>query len=195
MSNYSEKILNYALKDGISSRYLRLKQGEGIKDIGALTHKAEASEALKQGKNLFLQGETGIGKSFLAFELMFDFKVQTNGYGRFYYNRASVLFGEYRGAYNNIAKTLEGVFMKESLFYEEPPTKCKYVVIDEIDDLPDWSILNEIIISAYDKLVPVILIGNLSVETFAKTLSAKAYSRFKETSLVLAMDGEDLRTK
>lgn len=192
MANLSEKIVDLAMCDGISRRFIDLYQKGAVYET---PYNAMASEALKQGKGLFLQGSTGVGKSFLAFQLMLDFKLQTNGYGRFYYNRASVLFGEYRGAYNNIAKVLEQVFKKESFFYEEPPTKCKYVIIDEIDEMPDWNILNEIIISAYDALVPVILIGNLSVGEFKSALSDKAFSRFNENSLILAMQGEDLRGK
>ena len=192
MLNLTENIVRYSLKDGISPRFLDLAQKGLIRDLG---FKKPASEALKQGCSLFLQGDTGIGKSFLAFELMLDFKIYTNGYGRFYHNRASVLFGEYRGAYNNIAKVLSSVFTKESFLYGEPPSKCKYVIIDEIDDMPDWSILNEIIISAYDALVPVIFIGNLSIDEFSGALSNKAFSRFNEKALILAMSGEDLRGK
>lgn len=189
-----EKLYSRIVADNISKRYLSHKtQGLVEKDRGALKLKKNASVALKEGKNLLIFGKTGIGKSYLAFDLAFDLKAETNGEVRVFYNRAALIHSDYRASYNNISKVLSGVMAKPSFYFEEPPTPTELIIIDEIDDLVDYTIIDEIIISAYDNAVPLIIIGNISYDEFAEGLSEKAMSRLQENLEILTLDGNDLR--
>lgn len=192
----NEKVLNRLIADNISKRYLAQKLDGLIKDnVGAMAYKAEAIDALKNAKNLLILGETGMGKSYLAFELVFELKIASNGDARFYYNRASILQSDFKANYSNVSKTLESVLSKPSFYYGDEPSPVEVVIIDEVDDLHDYTILNEIIISAYDKLIPVILIGNISYNTLAERLNDKAFSRLSESMAIYSLDGNDLRTQ
>lgn len=191
-----ETLYRHIVADNISKRYLSQKlKGLIESDKGALSLKSQASEALTQGKNLLIIGKTGMGKSYLAFELAFDLKMRTKGDGRFYYNRAIIIHSDYKANYNNISKTLDGILAKPSFYYEEPNVPVELIIIDEIDDLQDFTIINEIIISAYDSAIPVILIGNIDHKELLDKISIKALSRLQENIKVFALNGQDLRTK
>lgn len=192
----NDKLLNRLLADNISKRFLAHKQNGLIKDdVGAMRYKQGAIDALKNAKNLLILGETGMGKSYLAFALVFALKIASNGDARFYYNRASILQSDFKANYSNVSKTLDGVLTKPSFYYGDEPSPVEVIIIDEVDDLRDYTILNEVIISAYDKLIPVILIGNIRYEILAERLSDKALSRLTENMEVYSLDGQDLRTQ
>ncbi len=198
-TNYKDRVFKTARLDSISERFLSDRE-KGLlgQDKGAFVDLNNALNAIRGKKNLLLCGETGRGKTYLAFELAMRLKEQTDGEARIYYNRASVLVSEFKGNFKNIAKTLQGVFAKESIFYNEPPTPCKLVIIDELHQLQnadDWEIINETIMTAYDKLVPLCLIFNDDPKNLLKFLSDMAVSRLKQGGgiVVLEIKGVDLR--
>lgn len=197
--NYKDRVLKTARLDGISERFLSDRE-KGLlgQDKGAFVDLHNALSAMRAKKNLLLCGETGRGKTYLAFELAMRLKEQTCGEARIYYNRASVLVSEFKGNFKNIAKTLQGIFAKESIFYDEQPTPCKFVIIDELHQLQsadDWEIINEIVMTAYDKLVPLCLIFNDNPKNLANFLNIMAVSRLKQGGgvVVLQIKGVDLR--
>lgn len=198
-TNYKYRVLKTARLDGIIERFLSDREnGVLMHDKGAFVDLDNALSALRAKKNLLLCGETGRGKTYLAFELAMRLKEQTWGEERIYYNRASVLVSEFKGNFKNIAKTLQGVFAKESIFYDEPPTPCKFVIIDELHQLQsaeDWEIINEIVMTAYDKIVPLCLIFNDNPKKMLNFISKMAASRLKQGGgiVVLEIKGVDLR--
>lgn len=195
-----ERIYAKARGDGISSLFLAFKKGEnGELDYtkGAMKHKALLEKAVAEGKNALILGKTGTGKSFLAFEVAFGFKSRLNGDLRIYYNRASVLVGDFNGNFKNISKTLDDIFAKESYYYNEPRQPVQLVIIDEIDDLHggnEWQIINEVICTAYDNMTPLVLLGNLDTQMLKNELSAKALSRLLQKTIFINASGKDLRT-
>ena len=197
--NYKDRVLKTARLDSISERFLNDRE-KGLlgQDKGAFVDLHNALSAIRGKKNLLLCGETGRGKTYLAFELAMRLKEQTGGEARIYYNRASVLVSEFKGNFKNIAKILQGVFTKESIFYNEPPTPCKFVIIDELHQLQsadDWEIINEIVMTAYDKLVPLCLITNANPKNLLNFLSDMSASRLQQGGGVVALQikGVDLR--
>lgn len=192
-----ERIYSKAAVDGISSHFLGIKRrGELDYSKGALKFKPQIENAILSGKSACIFGKVGIGKSFVAFDLLFDLKVHSAGEARVYYNRASVLASEFRACFKNISKTLKEVFAKESYYYDDPPIKCEIVVIDELDDLTsadDFQILNELVISAYDNNTRLIFLGNLTLDDLKAKFSNKAYSRLFEMCEFYELDGADLR--
>lgn len=192
-----ERIYSKAAGDGISSHFLGIKRrGELDYKKGALKFKPQIENAILNGKSACIFGKVGIGKSFVAFDILFDFKAHSVGDARVYYNRASVLVSEFKASFKNISKTLNEVFTKESYYYDAPRTKCKIVVIDELDDLTsadDFQILNELIISAYDNDTRLIFLGNLTLDDLKAKFSNKAYSRLFEMCEFYELDGADLR--
>lgn len=198
-ANYKDRVLKTARLDNISERFLSDREnGVLMHDKGAFMDLNDALSAMHARKNLLLCGETGRGKTYLAFELAMRLKEQTGGEARVYYNRASVLVSEFKGNFKNIAKTLQGVFAKESIFYDELPTPCKLIIIDELHQLQsadEWEIVDEIIMTAYDKLVPLCLISNENPKKLLGFLSEMAVSRAKQGGgiEVLEIKGVDLR--
>lgn len=198
-TNYKDRVLKTARLDNISERFLSDREnGVLMHDKGAFVDLNNALSAMRGKKNLLLCGETGRGKTYLAFELAMRLKEQTGGEARIYYNRASVLVSEFKGNFKNIAKTLQGVFSKESIFYDEPPMPCEFIIIDELHQLQsadDWEIINEIVMTAYDKLTPLCLIFNDDPKNLLKFLSRMAVSRLKQGGgiMVLEIKGVDLR--
>lgn len=192
-----ECIYSKAAGDGISSHFLGIKRrGELDYSKGAMRFKPQIENAILNGKSACIFGKVGIGKSFVAFDILFDFKVHSVGDTRVYYNRASVLVSEFKASFKNISKTLKEVFAKESYYYDDPPTKCKIVVIDELDDLTsadDFQILNELVVSAYDNDTRLIFLGNLAVAELKNYFSSKAFSRLFEMCEFFNLDGTDLR--
>lgn len=192
-----ERIYSKAAGDGISSHFLRIKRrGELDYGKGALKFKPQIENAILNGKSACIFGKVGIGKSFVAFDMLFDFKAHSGGDARVYYNRASILVSEFKANFKNISKTLNEIFTKESYYYDDPRTKCKIVVIDELDDLTnadDFQILNELIISAYDNDTRLIFLGNLAVAELKNYFSNKAFSRLFEMCEFFELDGADLR--
>lgn len=199
ITNYKNRVLKTARLDGISERFLSDREdGVLMHNKGAFVDFDNALSALRAKKNLLLCGETGIGKTYMAFQLAMRLKEQTWGEARIYYNRASVLVSEFKGNFKNIAKTLQGIFAKDSVFYDEPPTPCKFIIIDELHQLQnadDWEIINEIVMTAYDKLVPLCLIFNENPKNLLNFLSKMAVSRLKQGGgiMVLEIKGVDLR--
>ena len=146
-----ERIYSKAAVDGISSHFLGIKRrGELDYSKGALKFKPQIENAILSGKSACIFGKVGIGKSFVAFDLLFDLKVHSAGEARVYYNRASVLASEFRACFKNISKTLKEVFAKESYYYDDPPIKCEIVVIDELDDLTSADDFQILLIDEYD---------------------------------------------
>ena len=197
--NYKDRVFKTARLDGISERFLSDREKGLLGQYkGAFVDLHNALSAMRDKKNLLLCGETGRGKTYLAFELAIRLKEQTGGEARIYYNRASVLVSEFKGNFKNIAKTLQGMCTKESIFYDEPPTHCKFVIIDELHQLQsadDWEIISEIVMTAYDKLVPLCLIFNENPKNLLNFLSKMAVSRLKQGGgvVVLEIKGVDLR--
>lgn len=194
-----DRVLKTAQLDNISERFLSDREnGVLMHDKGAFVDLNNALSAICAKKNLLLCGKTGRGKTYLAFELAMRLKEQTGGEARIYYNRASVLASEFKGNFKNIAKTLHGIFVKESIFYDEPPTPCKFIIIDELHQLQsadEWEIVSEIVMTAYDKLVPLCLIYNENPKNLLDFLSDMAVSRLKQGGgiVVLQIKGVDLR--
>lgn len=196
-----ERILKTARLDGIGGRFLTQREQGLIKpDLQSFKDFGEAFNAIKAKQNLLLYGKVGRGKTYLAFELALKLKEQSNGEARIYYNRASVLLSEFKGNFKNISKTLSGVFAKESIFYAEPPTKCQLVIIDELHNIhnsEDFQIFGELIMTAYDNLVPVCFITNETPDCLLGLMSEMVLSRLQDGGgiLTLHIQGEDLRGK
>lgn len=180
-------------RDIDNMRYVNMKlQGKLDRSVGVMPLYDKINDGIKQGRSAVLLGHTGIGKTMTALEIAYEIK-DADKDNRVFYNRLNVLYATHKGHFSDLAKTLEMVFDKESFEYPYPKKQCKVVIIDEIHNCDDSTLLNEIIYHAYDKFVPLILIGNLSVDNLNQRLTDMARSRLQECGDIYNLDGKDLR--
>lgn len=192
-----ERFLKRFRVDIDNERFLALKTQNKLKnDVGYSKIINSALNGLKNGKNHIFLGGVGLGKTICALEIAWRLK-EADMETRVYYSRYSVVQSAFRANFSNLDKTLGAIFTKDSYYYQDAPTRTGLVIIDEVHNAGDYELLNEIIFSAYDKLVPLILIGNCNSEAFGDMISKMAMSRLLENGQIISSvsSGVDLRQK
>lgn len=192
-----DKVFKRCRQDGFSERFLALKAQNHIKDsVGLMKYKnAILNAILNEKKNVLLFGGVGVGKTTFAFEIAFEIK-EKNEDAPVYYNRISMLVSEHKANYSNLQRTIGSIFKRESYYSNMGTMSSKLIILDEVHRSDDYTLLSEIILSAYDEMKPLILIGNESVSAFGKKLDSMSFSRLKENSIILDLSGlKDLRNK
>lgn len=200
MSEIENLILTFLGWEGIPARYINVKQSGAIKDnVGLFTQMQGAIDAFKSDKNIILLGGVGRGKSYFAYDLAFRIKLDIlRAQNRHNYpilcTRASVLVSDFKANFSNIGTTLDKILSYHSYDNSNIKIGVKSLIIDEIDDIGtnDYALLNELIISAYEREMPLILISNKDAKFFAN-FSDKALSRLNANSLIIQAQGADLR--
>lgn len=203
MSELETLILTYLGWEGVPSRYIKAKSSGAISDnVGLFTQMSSAINAFKAKKNIILLGGVGRGKSFFAYDLAFRIKISAlRDFDKHNYpilcNRASVMVSDFKSHFSNIGTTLDSLMTYHSYANSNIKIGVKSLIIDEIDDIGtnDYILLNELIISAYESVMPLILISNKSAESFFANFSDKALSRLNANSLIIQAKGADLRQK
>lgn len=190
------RIYDRLIADGVSARFLQAKRnGQISPQKGYMSQFDRALSLINGQKSIILADGTGCGKSFLCFELICAIKGELALDG-VYYSRASILVGEFKANFSNPKKLIENVFFKSD-WYSGKSELVKCVFVDELHSLTpsDYGIISEIVVAAYDLLVPMVLISNQKdLRDFSENLSDMAKSRMKETFRVLKMKGAvDLR--
>lgn len=176
-----------------NERFIALKQQNAIKeDIGYMKGIKNFLTAFKSGKNQIFLGGVGLGKTICALEIAWRLKCEDMDL-RVHFSRYGVTQSGYKANFGNLEKTLNGIFHKESYYWQDPPQPTKLVILDEVHNSSDFGLLNEIIFSAYDNIVPMIIIGNCSGDDFSKMISTMAMSRLLENGDIISNQGADLR--
>lgn len=201
MSELETLILTYLGWEGVPSRYVNAKKAGLIKDsVGIFNQMSGAISAFKAKKNIILLGGVGRGKSFFAYDLAFRIKMGVlRDFDLHNYpiicNRASVMVSDFKSNFSNIGATLDKILTYHSYSNSHIKIGVKSLIIDEIDDIGtnDYTLLNELIISAYESVMPLILISNKDANSFFANFSDKALSRLNANSLIIQAQGADLR--
>lgn len=201
MSELENLVLTFLSWEGIPARYINAKKSGVIKDnIGLFTQMQGAFKAFNIKKNIILLGGVGRGKSYFAYDLAFRLKLaQIKAHNRHNYpilcTRASVLVSDFKANFSNIGTTLDKILSYHSYANSNVKISAKSLIIDEIDDIGtnDYTLLNELIISAYERVMPLILISNKDANSFFANFSDKALSRLNANSLIIQAQGADLR--
>lgn len=203
MSELENLILTFLSWEGIPARYISAKKSGVIKDnIGLFTQMQGAINAFKADKNIILLGGVGRGKSYFAYDLAFRIKLgilkeQNKHNYPILCTRASVMVSEFKATFSNIGTALDKILSYHSYANSNVKISAKSLIIDEIDDIGtnDYTLLNELIISAYERVMPLILISNKDANSFFANFSDKALSRLNANSLIIQAQGADLRQK
>lgn len=185
----------------IPARYIKAKRDGIINHNIELfaKHLQNAINAFKNGKNIILLGGVGRGKSFLAYEIAYSIKFANLKVGiqdcPITCYRASNIIADYKGNYSNLS-TIEKILSYHSYKNQNWRIGVKGVIIDEIDDIAqnDYTLLNEIVVTCYERMLPLILISNKNARGFFENFSDKALSRLNENSMLIQAQGNDLRT-
>lgn len=191
-----EKFAKILEKEGVSKRYILKKQaGEIDYDVGLLKYHSEAMKSIADGKVIMLLGEVGRGKSFLAYDCIYEFKKPNPMDIRTFCSRASLIVSDYKANYSNLEYIIKKIFNPSSYWYKEGDVDTQLVVIDELHNLKptDYDVISEIVIHAYETLTPLFLIGNYSQKHLKESLAENAISRILENCIAFKVDGEDLR--
>lgn len=191
------KLFKRCRQDGFSERFLALKAQEQISDeVGLMQHKEFILNAiLGEKKNVLLFGDTGIGKTTLALNLAFEIK-EKNEDAPVLYNRLNMIVSAYKANFSNLQTAINSIFKRDSYYSNVGLMNNKLVIIDEVHRCDDYLLLSEIILTAYDSLTPLILIGNENVVEFGKKIDAMVFSRLKENSIIINTNNlKDLRVK
>lgn len=189
----NERFMKQLREDIENERFIALKKQNCLKeDVGYMSSIENFITALKSGKNQIFLGGVGLGKTICALEIAWRFKCENWDF-RVHFSRYNVLQSGYKANFSNLEKTLENIFHKESFYYDSPPQPTKLVIIDEVHNSGDFGLLNEIIFTAYDNIVPMIIIGNCSSNDFSQMISTMALSRLLENGDIISSQGKDLR--
>lgn len=194
------QILQYLTWENIPRRFVEFKKNGLLRyDTELFKHFQNAMEGFKNGKNIVLLGGVGRGKSFLAYELAFRIKLLTmqksdkSDFPIPCY-RASQIVSSWKANFSNF-EILDKLLQWHSYRNSNFKISVKGLIIDEIDDISpsDYVLLNELIISAYERMIPLIMISNKDTKSFLENFSTKSVSRLNENSLIIRAEGEDLR--
>lgn len=200
-SKINAQILQFMGWENIPERYLKAKSSDLITHDTELFKKfSDAFIAYSSGKNIILLGGVGRGKSFFSYELAYFTKCEAlelrgvADYPILCY-RASQIISTYKANFSNAEIIDSKILRYHSYKNSNMPICVKSVIIDEVDDVAqnDYAILNEIIITCYERMIPLILIGNKFANTFFENFNDKAISRLNENSLIIQTKGDDLR--
>ena len=190
-----ERFLKRFRLDIDNERFLAIKTQNKLRnDLGYTKQIENVMSGLKNGKNYAFLGGVGLGKTICALEIVWRLKELDIDF-RAFYSRYSIIQTAHKANFGNLEKTLGAIFSKESYYYDDPPTRTGLVIIDEIHNADDFGFLNEIIFSGYDKLTPILLLGNCNSDDFSNIISKMAMSRFLENGTIISADGADLRNK
>ncbi len=194
----------YCKWENFPKRWVVARENGLIKyDVGLMPQIKNAAMAWEQGKNIILLGGVGRGKSFLAFELAYQLKRKALYNDKTALNypipywRASMIVGEHKANYSNLPAIIDKVLTHHDYSNSNWRVSVKSLIIDEMDDIApnDYSLFNEIVFSCYERMIPLIMVSNLSAEIFFGGFSDKAMSRLNESSVIIQADGKDLRQK
>lgn len=199
-----DRFMRYFNEDLNNARFNRLKETKQIQvELGYLKDIQRYLTALKSGKNVVFLSPTGTGKTLCALEIAYRLKLETylkeRGSSKeefkVYYSRYNLMQSEFKGNFSNYKSILDSIFEKESIFYVAPHQKTRLIIIDEIHNDTNFTLLNEVIMMAYDNLVPILLLGNCNRKEIADNLSAMALSRLLEQCELVDGVGDDLRAR
>lgn len=189
----NERFMKRFRADIENKRFIALKKQNILKeDIGYMKSIKNFMSALKSGKNQIFLGSVGLGKTICALEIVWRLKCEDMDF-RVHFSRYGVTQSGYKANFGNLEKTLNAIFYKESYYWQDPPQATKLVILDEVHNSSDFRLLNEIIFSAYDNIVPMIIIGNCSAKDFSQMISTMAMSRLLENGDIISNQGADLR--
>lgn len=189
----NERFMKRFRADIENERFIALKKQNILKeDIGYMKSIKNFMSALKSGKNQIFLGSVGLGKTICALEIAWRLKCEDMDF-RVHFSRYGVTQSGYKANFGNLEKTLNAIFYKESYYWQDPPQATKLVILDEVHNSSDFRLLNEIIFSAYDNIVPMIIIGNCSAKDFFQMISTMAMSRLLENGDIISNQGADLR--
>lgn len=189
----NERFMKRFRADIENERFIALKKQNILKeDIGYMKSIKNFMSALKSGKNQIFLGSVGLGKTICALEIAWRLKCEDMDF-RVHFSRYGVTQSGYKANFGNLEKTLNAIFYKESYYWQDPPQATKLVILDEVHNSSDFGLLNEIIFSAYDNIVPMIIIGNCSAKDFSQMISTMAMSRLLENGDIISNQGADLR--
>lgn len=196
----TNQILQYLAWENIPRRFIEFRQNKQLDYATPLFQNLnDAFQGFNNGKNIILLGGVGRGKSFLAYELAFWVKQeQIKNRNNINYPipcyRASQIVSAWKANFSNF-EIIDKILAWHNYHNSNLKVEVKGLIIDEIDDISpnDFVLLNELIISCYEKMVPLIMISNKDPKSFFENFSDKAVSRLNENSMILRAEGDDLR--
>ena len=143
-------------------------------------------ETKKNGRSIFMLGTVGGGKTHLACAIANY--VILNYLAKVKYTTFSRLSLEMRDAQNQNKSLVESM----NVF-----TKCDLLIIDEIGvkntSEYEFSLLNEIVDSRYNNILPTILITNMNWKEIRKVIGERVISRLTENGESLVFKNNDFR--
>lgn len=198
----NNQVLQYLAWENIPRRFIEFKQkGEINYETPLFKNLGDAFNAFSVGKNIILLGGVGRGKSFLAYELAYQIKEEALNQ-RDNINcpipcyRASQIVSAWKANFSNF-EIIDKILTWHNYFNSNLKLEVKSLIVDEIDDIKvdDYVLLDELIISCYEKLIPLIFISNKDPKSFFGNFSDKAISRLNENYMLIRAEGDDLRKK
>ena len=142
----------------------------------------------ESSRNLFLYGDTGVGKTFLS-----------NCIAKELINRSfSVLYLSAFELFDPLAKSKfdkdeDAAEMNEHIF------DCDLLIIDDLGtELPNSFTVSQLFLCINERLVrrkSTIISTNLSLESLVETYSERTFSRITSNYTILKLTGDDIRIK
>lgn len=164
-------------KSGVSKRFSQANFDNYTADLPKQQELLAVMKAYKLESNIILFGKTGCGKTHLASALIDKFLKQDK---RCYYIK-----------FYQLAKIQ---IQDKNLFAYIMNTD--FLAIDEYgisDSDYKSSLLFELIDQRYDDMKPTMIIGNVTIEEFKKSISDALYSRLKENCIAFNCNWADFR--
>lgn len=198
----TNQILQYLAWENIPRRFIEFREGKQLDYATPLFQRLnDCFIGFGGGKNIILLGGVGRGKSFFAYELAFwvkqeSLKNHNNINCPIPCYRATQIVSAWKANFSNF-EIIDKILTWHNYHNSNLKVEVKGLITDEVDDIKadDYVLLNELIISCYERLIPLILISNKDPKSFFANFSDKAISRLNENSMVIRAEGEDLRKK
>lgn len=155
---------------------------------------AKAVQPLVERGIVFLIGDRGPGKTQIATWLAAQRVLAGNNAGM--YRKAMDVWGEIRGTWRQGADKTEDTVIRRF-------RKTAFLVVDEAQERGDteadrqWCdrMLTHLIDHRYDAMLPTVLVANLSVTDYEKTVPSSIRSRVAECGGVKVCDWPSYRTR
>ena len=164
---------------------------------GGLNARELASTALERAKNfatdfstdfnnLFLYGDTGVGKTFLSHCIAKD--LLNRGYSVLYFSAFELFDQLAKGTFS---------YKSEDAKMNEPIFDCDLLIIDDLGtELTNSFVTSSLFLCINERLMrqkATIISTNLSLEDFSEIYSERIFSRISSNYTMLKMLGDDIR--